>query len=118
MQIQTFQPLTEEELGQIESRIEAATAGPWFSYLGGQDLEPGSRCIELGVCNELGSFKCIELVNATTADQEFIASARQDLPRLLLEVRAMRACLEAVRAEPQQRGSAVDGSASRLSLTS
>jgi hypothetical protein len=32
----------------------------------------------------------IELAGATTADQDFIAEARQDIPRLLIEISRLR----------------------------
>ena len=42
----------------------------------------------------LGTFKLIELSGASAADRDFIANARQDLPRLLLEVRRLRSLLQ------------------------
>ncbi len=91
-----FNELSNEELDRIESRIAAATIGPWLSYLAGADLAADSSCIELGSCNEVGTFKSIELIGATAADHEFIANARQDLPRLLHEVRCLRARLQSL----------------------
>jgi hypothetical protein len=95
MTLQSYSGLTSEELDRIECRVDAATQGPWFSYVVGRDSE-AAHCnfIELGSCNEVGTFKSIELIGATVADQDFIANARQDLPRLLREVRSLRACLE------------------------
>lgn len=77
--------LSEDDLEQIEQRIRSATAPPWFSWVAGRNLEAGSNCIELG------SLETIELRGGTVADQDFIAYAREDLPRLLREVRALRA---------------------------
>lgn len=94
MTIQKLHELADDELDQIENRIEAASSGPWFSYVVGRDEAASSNCIELGSCNELGSCDLIELVGGTIADQDFIASARQDLPRLLREVRILRARLQ------------------------
>lgn len=98
MTSQKFGELSDEELEQIDNRIEAASSGPWFSYVAGRDAGILSNCIELGSCNELGSFRSIELTGATIADQDYIANARQDLPRLLCEVRILRARLQALRA--------------------
>lgn len=95
MALQTFRELPEEELERMERLVEAATVGPWISYVAGRDMYVDSSSIELGVCNELGSCRAIELIGGTVADQDFIASARQDLPRLILEVRALRARLNA-----------------------
>lgn len=94
MTIEASNELTEEELDRIERLLDAATAGPWISYLVGRDADSDVNCIELGSCNELGSFQSIELVGGSAADQDFIASARQDLPRLLTEVRVLRARLD------------------------
>lgn len=98
MSMQSFGELASEELEEIASRIDAASPGPWLSYVTGRESDADSSYIELGVCNELGSFASIELIGGTVADQDFIASARQDLPRLLLEVRILRARLDAMRA--------------------
>lgn len=116
MTLKTYDQFTDEDLNRIERLIDAATDGPWYSYVVGRDAETGSNCIEVGACNELGSFKSIELVGGTIADQDFIASARQDLPRLLLEVRRLRSCLEALRdteisVRLQSLRSVVDGAA-------
>ena len=96
MTLQRYDGLSEAELDRIERLAEAATQGPWFSYVAGRDAADGSSWIELGACNELGSFRSMELIGGTAADQDFIASARQDVPRLLLEVRALRACLDSL----------------------
>lgn len=120
MTFQIFDEFSDDELDRIERLVDAATQGPWFSYVVGRDTEAGSNCIEVGSCNELGSFKSIELSGGTVADQDFIASARQDVPRLLLEVRALRARLGSlrdaeVRSRPQARSSVTDAPAPLLS---
>jgi hypothetical protein len=97
MLMQTHKELTEADLDRIERLVECATAGPWYSYRVGRDADAVSNCIELGACNELGCFRCMEVPGCSAADQDFIASARQDLPRLLFEVRVLRARLEAQR---------------------
>lgn len=95
MTMQKLFELSAEELDEIEQRVASASNGPWFSYVQGRDHEACSNCIETGCCNELGSFRSIELVGGTIADQDFIAAARQDLPRLVREVRILRARLRA-----------------------
>jgi hypothetical protein len=91
--------LSAEELQRIERLVDAATPGPWISYVVGRDAHAQSNCIELGSCNELGSFSYVELIGSSVADQDFIAGARQDIPRLLREVRALRARLYALLGE-------------------
>ncbi|MET0497706.1 MAG: hypothetical protein ABW106_05470 [Steroidobacteraceae bacterium] len=99
MRLEIFDELPDGELDRMERLAAAATAGPWFSYIAGRDPDALSSCIEVGVCNELGTFRTIELTGASTADQDFMASARQDLPRLLQEVRVLRARLRSSHAQ-------------------
>jgi hypothetical protein len=91
MKTQVFHQLSDEELNRIESRVAAATAGPWLYYA----LDKDTGLIELGTCNEIGVFNSIELSDVSAADQDFIVNARQDLPRLLVEVRTLRELLNA-----------------------
>jgi hypothetical protein len=83
--------MTDEELGEITARCEAATPGPWRSYLEGRDHASGSDFIMTGEGTSRG--EDIELSGATRADQEFVAHARQDIPRLLAEVARLRELL-------------------------
>jgi hypothetical protein len=94
MNPQEFPRLSEDELDRIERLAQAATVGPWLSYIVDRDDGAGWNRVELGICNDLGSFHSMELVGASIADQDFIASARQDVPRLVREVRALRALLD------------------------
>lgn len=93
MSIRVFAGLDDDELARIAQLAEAATAGPWISYVAGRDTDVETSRIELGSCNELGSFDSIELIGGRAADHDFIASARQDVPRLVEEVRILRARL-------------------------
>lgn len=78
--------MTNEEL---EARALAASPGPWRSLLEGRDHTSGSSFIMTGEGAARGDD--IELTGATPADFDFIAHARQDIPRLVAEVRALRA---------------------------
>ena len=80
--------LTDEELQAIKDRCAAATRGPWRSYIEGRDHTSGSDFIMTGEGSDRG--EDIELSSATKADQDFIAHARQDVPRLLAEVERLR----------------------------
>lgn len=117
MSMQAFAELSLDELDRIEHRVEAATAGPWISYIAGRDAEVETSRIELGACNELGTFKSIELVGGSVADQDFIASARQDVPRLIREVLALRARLSALLSEQDDGGVRVVASAGLTEAT-
>ena len=76
--------LSETELDEIRGRCEAASPGPWKSFVEGRDHTSGSSFIMTGSGAARGND--IELQGATYADQDFIAHARQDIPRLLDEI--------------------------------
>jgi len=80
--------MNDEELAAIEARCDAATPGPWKSYIEGRDHDSGSDFIMTGEGETRGYD--IEMTGATHADQDFIASARQDIPRLIAEIRRLR----------------------------
>jgi hypothetical protein len=79
--------LTDAELSAIQARCDAATSGPWESFVEGRDHSSGSNFIRTGGPTRGPD---IELSGATAADQDFIAHARQDVPRLVAEVRRLR----------------------------
>jgi hypothetical protein len=75
--------LTEEEIADIAARESRATAGPWKSYVESRDHMSGSDFI-------MTEGNDIYLTGATTADQDFIANARQDIPKLIAEIARLR----------------------------
>jgi hypothetical protein len=75
-------------LEEIEQRCMAATSAPWTSFVEGRDHTSGSSFIRTGGDD-------IYLTGATVADQDFIANARQDLPVLIQEIKALRQELQA-----------------------
>jgi len=81
-------PLSDAELDEIEARARAATPGPWTSFVEGRDHQSGSDFIMTGPDTNRG--EDIELLGATAADQDFIAASRQDVPRLVAEIRRLR----------------------------
>ena len=83
MEVTPPEAMTEAELEEIRARSEAATAGPWVSYVEGRDHLSGDSLI-------MTADQDIQRTNATVADQDFIAHARQDVPRLLAEVALLR----------------------------
>lgn len=84
--------LSDEELNSIAGRVTAATKGPWRSFIEGRDHQSGSSFIMTGEMGSRG--EDIELTGATVADQDFIAAARQDIPRLLQAVRILQSLIE------------------------
>ena len=81
--------MTDEEIREIEARCNATTATPWQSFIEGRDHTSGSDFIRTGGLDS--SCPDIYLTNATHADQDFIAHARQDIPLLIAEVRRLKA---------------------------
>ena len=85
MDMNSRDELSADELQEMEDRSNAAAPGPWSSLVVGRDLEAGLNCIVQSCC------KVIEIYGGTVADQDFIAHAREDLPRLIDELRILRA---------------------------
>ena len=84
--------LTDKEIAEIKERCDAASSGPWVSYIEGRDHTSGSDFIMIGEGESRG--EDIELSGATKADQDFIAHARQDVPTLLAEIKRLKRILE------------------------
>ncbi len=80
--------MTIQELDEIRCRCGAATPGPWKAFVEGRDHESGSSFIMTGEGANRG--EDIELSGARPADYDFIAHARQDVPRLLAEIARLR----------------------------
>jgi hypothetical protein len=79
-------PLSEEEIAEVRQRCENATPGPWKSYIESREKMSGSDFIMTGA-------EDIYLTGATMADQEFIAHARQDIPKLISEIKRLKQLL-------------------------
>lgn len=80
--------MTEDELAAIEALASAAQAGPWT-------MGPGPHFeIDTAEGRPL-------LASWFFADAAFVASAREDVPRLVSEVRRLRALLESEFAIPE-----------------
>lgn len=80
-------PLTRERLEAIKGMLGRATPGPWESFVEGRDMLGGSSCIRT-------AGEDIYLSGASDADQDFIASARQDVAELLAEIERLNWLLE------------------------
>jgi hypothetical protein len=89
--------LTDAALEQMERRCDAACKPPWQSFIEGRDHWGGDNFIRVGGMDDSEPDMYVSravngaLVPASDADLDFIAYARQDLPRLLAEVRRLRA---------------------------
>ncbi|MQY03493.1 hypothetical protein [Actinomadura macrotermitis] len=103
------EPLTDEELATIEELAEAATPGPWF--VRNLDDDHAMSLVAISTAPDTGhgerwpGFDHREIVAATlvqapryvdVADERwdtnalFIANARQDIPRLIDEIKRLR----------------------------
>lgn len=84
--------ISEKELIEIENRINKAQSGEWKAYIEGRDHESGSDFIMTGFGNNRGND--IEIIGATIHDYDFIANAKQDIPKLINEIRELKKLLK------------------------
>ena len=78
--------ISDKELAEIKVRCELTTPGPWKSIVESRGETVGTDFIMTGG-------EDIYLTGATVADQDFIAHARQDIPRLIAEVERLKASI-------------------------
>lgn len=86
-------PLSNVELDAIEARCLAATPSPWWAWVEGRDGTSASSFIGRGLDGARHSDLYLSTdpgEQVRTADYDFLANARQDVPRLLAEVRRLR----------------------------
>ena len=75
--------ITRQELESILARCAATTPGPWEASIEGIGHTGGSSCIVTGG-------ETFDLSGATDQDIEFMAQAKQDIPRLVDELMRLR----------------------------
>ena len=89
------------DLDAIEARAEAATPGPWRNE---PDTGAGRVWVQRGYfrdeadCEPLFSLRGKEAYEQRSADADFIARARTDIPALVAELRAAREVVGAAQA--------------------
>lgn len=94
--------LSESELEAIEARAHAALPGPWQASIEGRDHTSGHHVILTGGTDNdapdiyimLSYWNSEPVRIPEPADWDFIAHARQDVPRLVAEVRRLRLKIE------------------------
>jgi hypothetical protein len=87
------EPLSDADLDAVEARCRAATPSPWWAWVEGRDGTSASSFIGRGLDGARHSDLYLSTDpgdRVTDEDYDFIAHARQDLPRLLAEVRRLR----------------------------
>jgi len=84
--------ITEVELQKIATRVAAASKGPWQSFIEGRDHFGGDDFIRIGGLDddEADMYVSRDRNPASHADLDFIAGARQDIPRLIAEIKRLR----------------------------
>ena len=91
--------IPEDELNQMLARCEASLSSPWQSFVEGRDHFSGDGFIRAGGLDDESPDLYVTLSywddnppKPASADVlDFIAAARQDVPRLIAEVRRLRA---------------------------
>lgn len=91
--------MKESELKVIEDRSKSSTPGPWKSFVEGRDIQSADSFLMTGLADDedIWSDKRgndIYLTGATIADQDFIAHARQDIPKLISEIKRLQSLLK------------------------
>lgn len=86
--------ITEKELNEIEARCSKSQQGPWKAYIENRDHESGNSFVMTGTDDVRG--EDIEMIGATDADYDFIASAKQDIPRLIAYIRELHRKLSGI----------------------
>lgn len=90
--------MSDEDLDRLEKLVEATLPGPWESFVEGRDHDSGDDFIRTGRLDDnapdmyvTSSYWNNEPPKpAGPAILDFIAAARQEVPRLVAEVRRLR----------------------------
>ncbi len=82
-----------EYLEGVRKRVEAAAPGPWIAFIEGRDHLGGDSFFRRGP-DDIEEDLDLYLHGATTADYDFIAHARQDIPILLEAIDRLQRLLE------------------------
>ena len=88
--------LGDAELAAIRARADAATVGPWQSFVEGRDHLSGDNFIRTGGPDDAAPEMYVTLYYgvdprpAPPEDLDFIAASRQDVPRLVGEIERLR----------------------------
>lgn len=99
--------MTDDELAAIQARVDAVWPGPWRSFVEGRDMLAGSHFIRIADGEDHADIWMApewtdhldgplrrpgpqERQVWFEAHYDFVACARQDIPRLLAEVRRLR----------------------------
>lgn len=84
--------LTDEELAALSALAEAASRLPWRAMVEGRDHTSGDSFIMIGSGDDRDEdmYVARDTTPASPADLDFIAAARNYMPRLLEEIKRTR----------------------------
>ncbi len=88
--------IPDDELDEIEQRARAASPAPWEAFIEARDHTAGDDLIRIGGLDDsqpdmyVQHYLGTQLRSVPAADLDFIAHARQDIPRLVTEIRRLR----------------------------
>lgn len=91
------EPLPNDVLAAMDHRASNASPAPWEAFIGARDHTAGDDFIRIGGFDNAQPDMYVQhYLGATSvplpaADLDFIAHARQDMPRLIAEIRRLRA---------------------------
>ena len=86
----TVGEISSEELASMLKRCGLASPAPWKSLVADRDNNVALNCIQTPE-------QLIGVLGGTPAEQDFIAHARNDVPRLIKEIQMLRVRLERIR---------------------
>jgi len=92
--------ISSAELDAIDRRSNLASPSPWTAFVEGRDHSSGDTFIKIGVEHDDTHDMYVTVSKAgegtktaSAIDLDFIAHARQDIPRLIEEVRRLKRLL-------------------------
>lgn len=88
-------PITDKEIKKMEDRAKAATKGEWNAT----KVEPGDNLCRQVWAEDEEIVDCIG--DNYIADADFIAHSRQDILRLIKEIRRLRNLMENIKIYPK-----------------
>jgi hypothetical protein len=83
--------LEEFELLTLRQLAADASPAPWVSYVEGRDHDSGDNFIQVNDGDDADMYVFRDTTPASAADQDFIAAARNLVPKLLDELDRLRA---------------------------
>lgn len=84
--------LTQDDLNMIKERAKKATPGPWYAD---DEKWPGNANLQYWFDTHYDGVGAA----ATKADAEFIANAREDIPKLVAEIERLREAIKTAKRE-------------------